>query len=163
MTTWHAASLVLQSITLAASAQTCRFTHDVTCQKSDCTTQSRPSAGPLLHLPYAFAAFHGVQLSALSTALPGVDLSHILPCAVVSGDMQHVCSLLQLLEELSHMPEGRHTAQQGHKRIIRQCHILGRNLTHISRARSQKGWARLLQVKPCSSCMPENGRERRPC
>uniref|UniRef100_A0A383VIC0 DUF5745 domain-containing protein n=1 Tax=Tetradesmus obliquus TaxID=3088 RepID=A0A383VIC0_TETOB len=44
-------------------------------------------------------------LSALSAALPGVDLSHIAPDAVAAGNMQHVGSLLQLLAELSRMPE----------------------------------------------------------
>lgn len=63
-----------------------------------------------LHVPWPVAAVCCVQLSALSAALPGVDLSHIAPDAVAAGDMQHVGSLLQLLAELSRMPEGRHTA-----------------------------------------------------
>jgi hypothetical protein len=54
------------------------------------------------------AALPGLDLSHISpcAALPGLDLSHISPCAVVAGDEQHVGSLMQLLAKLSHMPEG---------------------------------------------------------
>ncbi|KAF6260887.1 hypothetical protein COO60DRAFT_840591 [Scenedesmus sp. NREL 46B-D3] len=55
-------------------------------------------------------------LLALSAALPGVDLFHISPCAVVAGDLQHVSSLMQLLAELSHMPEGQQQKQQQQRR-----------------------------------------------
>eukprot|EP00775_Hariotina_reticulata_P012038 gene12038-12181_t len=50
-------------------------------------------------------------LSALVAALPGVDLCHISPAAVVDGDLLHIHSLLELLAELSHSPEGSQTVE----------------------------------------------------
>jgi hypothetical protein len=47
-----------------------------------------------------------LQLSALAAALPGVDLCHISPAAVVKGNLLHIHSLLVLLAEISHTPEG---------------------------------------------------------
>jgi hypothetical protein len=76
-----------------------------------------------------FAAMYCAQLSALSSALPGVGLSHILPCAVVAGDVQHISSLMQLLAELSHMPEGGQAvcSQQGLMNQVECCASLPRS------------------------------------
>lgn len=47
-----------------------------------------------------------MQLSALESALSGVSLDHILPSAVVAGDVLHITSMLELIAELVKMPEG---------------------------------------------------------
>jgi hypothetical protein len=107
----------------SACSATCRLPLDI-CHMRPFTSAAATHSESPVHIVYMFcfkraAAVYCAQLSALSAALPGVDLSHISPCAVVAGDVQHVGSLMQLLAELSHMPEGGQ-AVCSHRRLLNQ-------------------------------------------
>lgn len=94
-----------------------------------------------------------LQLFALESALGGISLAHIIPSAVVSGDLLHITSVMDLIVELSHMPEGKLDAAAVQPAPVAPTAVLQSVVTAVQQATEPPTWVCLLTRAVLPLCL----------